>query len=230
MKALKTTSLILSLIFLFGLNINARNIEGSGNISKEQHSVKKFTKIDIGGAFEVEMRHGNECSLIVEADDNVHNYITSSVSNKTLTVKLSNSKVDRTNKLRLIITMPYLEEIKASGATNISAYNFTCNSLSLIVSDGAELDIYTNAKQIKGHILGISSVKLRGEANKMDISISGASTLHATDLKCKNGELQIIGAAEANVNICDNLKTDIQGAAKLNNISDCTCKHISMKE
>lgn len=228
MKTLKTATLIISLLFLFGLNINAKSVEGNGTFSKELHVTKKFSKINIGGAFEVKIVQGDKYRLIVEADENIQKYIISSVVSGTLSVKLKESKVKRTNKLRLLIVMPKLKDITAFGAAKITATGFDCNTLTITTADGAKVNIDANTKTLIGNISGVSTVNLKGKNDKLIINANGNSKINAEELECKDGEITVCGATEISVNINDTLTTNIKEAAKFNNISETVSTSLSL--
>jgi len=220
MKTTKLTTIILLSMLLLSVVSRANGVEESGTIVKKPHNVEAFTKINIGGAFNVTITEAENCTLTVEADENIQQYIVSSISNNTLTVKLKGAKLKKIKTLSLHITLPKLEKIKASGAADIKATGFTCEKLSLISSGAAELKVSAIATIIKANSSGASELTIKGSTNQMVATISGASEFNAEELECKIAEFQISGAAEATVNVTDNLVADISGAGEFENISE----------
>lgn len=245
MKTLKVSTIALSFLLFISFAAIAQTIKGSGNVTKEKHEVEAFSKIKIGGAFDVIITKGNTNSLTVETDDNIQERVISSVSNNTLTVKLKDNKIKNIERLRLYITMPNIEEIEASGASEIKAANFNCKDLTIDISGASEvdlnnfkcsildieasgaseLDLDIKCTSLKGKISGASEIDIKGSTDKMTLSLSGASSFDAKEFKCENAEIKASGASDAEVNVNNTISAHISGAADCSNVGNAKiCK------
>jgi hypothetical protein len=70
-----------------------------------------------------------------------------------------------------------------------------------------------NVNEIHFNLTGASQLRLQGEGQLLDGSISGASILTAFDFATKNANLIVSGASNGKVNVADELKASVSGAS-----------------
>src|SRR5215210_2361654 len=119
MKRIALFLSLLALLALGGCHFDSfHRTTGSGTMKLEKRNVPAFTAVDISGAYDVEIVVQKEQSLEIEGDDNLLPLITTEVKGGLLDI--SNSKSFSTkNKLRLRISVPSLDAISSSGASDI---------------------------------------------------------------------------------------------------------------
>jgi len=112
MKAIKKTGLILLLTGLIAVMPSAmfafeKNITGNGIVEKQTRKVSSFNALDISSAFDIFLTQGNEESLVIEADENIMEYIITEVRGGTLRIY-----IDEHRNIRNVKTMKvYLNSI-----------------------------------------------------------------------------------------------------------------------
>jgi hypothetical protein len=192
-------TLTIGLIFSAGcgsIEINkVTGIKGSGTSKTEQRNVTGFKEIEAGGAVNLEVDAGNEFSVSVEADDNLLQYIKTEVSGNTLKI-YSEGKISPTAKLNIKISMPSLEGLDVSGASEAKIVNARADSLELKAS-------------------GASEVNIVGETNELTAEASGASEINAENLRTESAVVNASGASSAIVSAADNLEVEASGASKI---------------
>jgi hypothetical protein len=162
----------------------------------EKRTVPAFTAVDISGAYDVEIVVQKEQSLEIEGDDNLLPLIKTEVSNGVLSI--NNEKSFSTKqKLRVRISVPDLDGVSTSGASDIVASN--------IKND----DFNINAS-------GAGTIQVSGETTKLNIDISGAGEVDAKDLHAQNVSIDSSGAAEADVYASEELHIHVSGAGNVN--------------
>ena len=166
--------------------------KGSGNIKTENREVSGFKKLDVSGAFEVEIVAQKDFSLEVEADDNLLPLIKTEVSGETLVIKTEKS-IKSGNPLKIRISAPDINDIDLSGASKVNLTNLNNDALKLDSS-------------------GASKIKLDGTTKNFDVEMSGASRLDAENLKAENVSVDSSGASQLNVFASNELKADLSGA------------------
>jgi hypothetical protein len=170
-------------------------IKGSGTSKTEQRNVTGFSEIEAGGAVNLEVETGREFSVSVEADDNLLQYIKTEVSGNTLKI-YSEGKISPTAKLNVKISMPALEGLDVSGASDAKIMNVKADSLELKASGASEIDIL-------------------GEANELKAEASGASEINAENLRVQSAVVDASGASSAIVSAIDKLEVEASGASKI---------------
>ncbi len=192
-------ALIIGLIFStncrFGGMKNFTGIQGSGVSKTETRSLKGFSKIDAGGAMNVEVTVQKDFSVEVQADDNLLANIKTEVDGDTLKI-FSEDKISSKTRVNVKISMPELEGLDISGASSGNVSNVKAESLDLKAS-------------------GASKIKIEGTTDDLDINASGASSIDAENLKAGNVEVDASGASNATVSANDDLDVSASGASKI---------------
>lgn len=170
-------------------------VEGSGNVITQKREVSGFTKIEAGGAFQVEVVAGQDFGLEIQADDNLVPLIQTKVDGSTL--KLDTQKRYSTrNRVKVKITAPEINEIHVSGATRFNVSGIENQKMFVDIS-------------------GASRVELNGMAEVLNVEMGGASKLDASNFKSAKVKVDGGGASSAKVNVSAELDVDLGGASRL---------------
>jgi hypothetical protein len=189
---------------------------GSGNLETEEYAFADFTEVEIGSAFEFEIKQSSSYNVSVTADDNVMDYVQVSQVGQTLTIRLGTVTWLGPVTLKASVAMPQLLGLTASGATRgtVSGFSSTEN-LSVGVSGASRVTGDITAGNVDFGISGASSIQLEGSANNMDATASGASHLNLDDFIVNNADVNLSGASSGTVNLSGRLDADLSGASRL---------------
>jgi putative autotransporter adhesin-like protein len=168
-------------------------IKGSGTPKTETRTVTPFTAIRLtehAGRLEIE-RTGSE-SLSVTADDNLVGKFTSEVKNGTLYLSLAKGNTLNGKRPLYKITVNDLRAIDVEGAASLEATKLDGDALSISIE-------------------GAAAGNVAGRADELTISLAGAGTFNAADLKAKRGKVSVAGAGVVTVNVSDELEANVDG-------------------
>jgi hypothetical protein len=199
---MKRTILFLSLtlLVLSGCHHKFGQATGSGTMKLEKRAVPSFRAVDISGAYNVEIVVQKEPSLEIEGDDNLLPLVTTDVHDGVL--EISNSKSYSTkHEMNLRISVPSLDAISSSGASDIA--------ISGVTSDGFSIDVS-----------GAGHLQVSGEAKSLEIKQSGAGDVDAKDLHAAKVNVHSSGAASADVYASEELRASVSGAGNVNYYGD----------
>jgi len=189
-------ALSVGIIFAAGCNYgNLVGIQGSGNIKSEKRNVSDFTEVKAGGAISLEITAQKDFSVEVEADDNLLSQIKTEVSGDTLKIT-TQDRISPRNKIRVKISMPALNGLDISGASEAVVTNVKTDSLKLEAS-------------------GASSIKIAGEANSLESNASGASKIDAENLNVEDANVEASGASTSIISATNELQADASGASTI---------------
>ncbi len=183
-----------------GINNFGEGVTGSGTSKTEQRNVTGFRAIEASGAVNLEVDAQKDFSVTVEADDNLLQYIKTEVSGDTLKI-YSEGKISPTTKFNVKISMPALEGLDVSGASDAKIVNVKADSLELKAS-------------------GASDVIINGEAKELKANASGASEINAENLRAENADVDASGASSATVSATNELNVEASGASKISYTGD----------
>jgi hypothetical protein len=218
-------SVIIAVLILRGL---PGGLVGSGNLETEQYAFTNFTEVEIGSAFEFEIKQSSSYSINVTADDNVMDYVQVSKDGQTLTIRLRRFISIGPVTLRASVTLPQLHGLTASGASRGTVSNFSSNEdLDITVSGASRVTGDVTAGNVEFGISGASTIQLEGSANDIDANVSGASHFNLEAFTVNNADVNFSGASSGTVNLNGRLDANLSGASRLWYIGEPTMGDIN---
>jgi len=202
---------------------------GSGNLETKEYAFTNFTEVEIGSAFEFEIKQSSSYSINVTTDDNVMDYVQVSQDGQTLTIRLRRFISIGPVTLRASVTMPQLHGLTASGASHGTVSDFSSTEdLDITVSGASRLTGDITAGNVEFGISGASTIQLEGSANDIDANVSGASHFNLDDFTVNNADVNFSGASSGTVNLNGRLDANLSGASTLWYIGEPTMGDIDI--
>lgn len=193
-----------------------KTVYGNHNVVKKERSVGSFTGIRVGTAIDVYLTQGDKMSLVVEADENLHEYIVTEVKDDVLHIYFDANVRDAEMK-RVYVTMKEINSVSTSsagdilGETPIKTDNFRVSASS---AGDIKLEVY--AKDIEADASSSGDITLIGEAETLKADLSSAGDLNAYDLKVKEADLSVSSAGDADIFVTERLKARASSAGDVN--------------
>jgi hypothetical protein len=214
-------------------------VKGNGDIEEEERSVTSFDSIALTGIGTVYIEKGEDEELIIEAEENLMEYIETSVRNDTLTIGIENGITLRpTEPIIYYLTVVNLNSVDISGASDVNVDIIDSEEFSIKISgagdfaiDQLESDEVTigisgagnvnidslYAENIDVNISGVGNLDIDdGEIDSQDISISGTGDYDAEDVESNEVEISLSGLGSATVYVIEELDVHISGAGSVN--------------
>lgn len=206
-------TIIFATIFLSSCNDGA--ISGNGILAYHYQELDTFHSVNINGMFEVLIKQGDSYKLEIETDSNLIRTISGKVENQEL--KVSQSKIIlKSEKLKLIITSPYVDNLEIQGAVEIKSDSLlSWPRTNLNVTGAANVSLSIDGQEFIAYISGGSKIKLNGNVQHFELTLTGAGQINAEDFNVKTCNVNISGIGKANLNTSDSLHVAISGAGKV---------------
>lgn len=181
---------------------------------KETRDVGSFSKIYIGGAFNVYLSQGNDYEVVIDAPSNDIDDIITEVSGGKLQIKTR--KGSRNVEGDIYITFKDLSEIHSAGASIVESRTvIKSNNFEVRSSGAGEMSLDLDVDDIDISSSGASTLTLSGKAGNQDISLSGAGSIRAYDLEGKSAEVTASGAGDIRINVTGTLNVRSSGASSV---------------
>ena len=178
--------------------------QGSTNVTKESRDVTGFEEVELMGVGRLSIEQTGSESLSVEAQEDVLPKLkTEVVDNRLIIGPKPDTAIHTTEPVNYELTVKNLNALEVSGSANVEAEGVSTDSLAVTIS-------------------GTGNVKTGGEADKQEVSISGAGDYRAGELESKAVEIDVGGAGSAIVNASENLNARISGVGSVEYIGDPT--------
>jgi putative autotransporter adhesin-like protein len=187
-------------------------INGEGETITEELALSDFSKIKLKVSADVYVTQGDFQKVEVKGQQNIIHQLDLDVNGETWEIEFDDC-VRNYNDLKIYITIPEIKELNISGSGMIYGENdFAVGDLRLRISGSGDIDLIVDANDIDSKISGSGKIKLGGTTNRFKLAISGSGDYRTFDLGSEDGEIEISGSGDAEVNVSDELDIDISGS------------------
>lgn len=158
-------------------------IKGSGNITTETRAVNQdFKNIEVSQGIRVIVEQSDNKSIKVEADDNLQQYISTTIENGVLKIE-ANESYSTTKTPIVNVKMPVINGLTASSGSNITnSGTLITESINAKSSSGSSINISVEADAAKLESSSGSTIEANGKALKLETNSSSGSTIDAENL------------------------------------------------
>lgn len=203
-------------IVLLTTSLQAQKWNKDVKTSKEDRTVKSFTKVSLSGGIDLTIEQGNSKTISVEASDNAMEYLVTEVKNGTLKIYFDKN-IRRVKKAHVFISVDDLEKISASGGSDIeSKGKLKFDKLAIHSSGGSDIELELEVRHLDCHTSGGSDVDLDGSAETLDLHASGGSDFKGFNFKTKEAKVSASGGSDSNVYASESIEVRASGASDVN--------------
>lgn len=176
-----------------------------------------FKHLDIGNAFYVTVRQGNQYSVevIAEKERDLED-VEIKVDGNTLNVGFEDIFLSNRENVYLYITMPTLQDVDLSGAVQAKIIGFeNLNKFNIAMSGASRAAIAVEAEKVTVDASGASRLDIRGKADEVDFDVNGASRISAQNMQINKANAEASGASRISFGRVNSLNSDTSGASKI---------------
>lgn len=190
---------------------------GSGKVVDHEVEATGFTKVEAGGAFQIEIRQSESYNVVIRVDDNLVEGLDVYVSGGTLHIGFrSGFWVTNATRMEAEITMPELTGVDLSGASRGTITGFkSTKDFSADVSGASSLTGDLESGDVSLNVSGASSVDLAGSGGDLTAESSGASHIDLEDFPVQDASVEVSGASSATVAPSGRIDVEASGASHL---------------
>lgn len=201
--------------WVFRSKFQGSTIKGNGHIQQTERDLSDFERVKISGNFEVILKQGNHHEVEIEADDNLHALILTEIENNTLYVS-SENRLKGSDDITITITAPEYRRIRISGTVDLETEGLIeSEELEVDLSGAGEANMHIEAEDLRVNMSGAGALDLDGEAERARYNISGAGQIEAFNLETETLEVEMSGAADAEVYASESLSVHVSGAGSI---------------
>lgn len=218
-----------------------RNASSLSAEQVEERDVAPLSNIRVGGAIKARVYYSQNSRVVIRSNSPERmRGLRIDSRGKTLALSEQHSMRD-TGRSYLVVEVytDRLEELRAEQASSIELLDsFESRSLSILGSDGAQIvldrlaelnqlslklrggsvleaNVPLRAKRLEVEGVGGTILRLRGNAERLELELSGASTLEGSRLQVDKADIKLEGSALAKVEVSSALSYKLSGASRL---------------
>ena len=170
--------------------------EGSGVAATQAREVAAFQSIDLAGSNNVMIRVGEKQSVVVKADDNLLDRVTTEVRSGTLVIANTPGSFTTKSPMGVEIGLPAVDALTLSGSGNI-------------VVTGVE------AERLAVHLPGSGTLAGDGTATRLDVTVDGSGTVQLTRLVASDVRADVSGSGSIFVTATKRLDASVSGSGAI---------------
>lgn len=191
-------------------------IKGSENLITETRILDDFYSVHISTAGKVYITYGTKQQVSVTVNDNVLEYITTTVNNGKLVIGVKRGVQLSNFNLTVNLTMTDLEELSSSSAGSIEGKNkFKADYVSLVLSSAGSIRLELEAEQLYSSLSSAGSLFLSGSVVDHRAVLSSAGNLYSFELITDTSTITLSSAGNASVYVSRLLNVIISSIGSL---------------
>lgn len=201
-------------ISIFGLLL----FVAATSVIGQTKELESFSRLDVESIFDVFLTEGNQESIRLEMEGYDESDIIVEVRGSTLHLEMrgNNYKQNRNRYVRAYVTFKQLEEITASGSSDVIVENdqtIKGKYFDLRLSGASDFQGDFEVENLKVTLSGSSDAVMSGTSEELDLRASGSSDYLGYKLKCETAYVDVSGASDAEVYVTGRLEAKATGAS-----------------
>ncbi len=185
------------------------------NDASEKRELRDFTSISTELAADIYIRQADTFSFVAEASEEALERMETRVKDGKLWISKPTSwKVwNELEKIRIYITVPFLDDLLFAGAGNVYLKGHWTGSKMRIKLEGAynltALDVAI--EDLKVQLDGVGNIDIGGKAPKAQLTLNGTGSIDAYDLTIQNARCAVNGVGRLECHVVEELVADVSG-------------------
>lgn len=195
-----------------------KSIKGTGNETTTTVNTSDYDEVKVVGSMDVTLVKGDEGTIKLTTDENLHEYIKITSENKVLTIAIKNNIGWLKTKKGINVEVPFrdLTAITLTGSGDIVGKDtIEAEDLEINITGSGDVNLDVNATRVDAKLTGSGDGVLKGETTYFEVKVSGSGDFDATRLKSENTEAFVSGSGEASVYASKTLKARVNGSGDI---------------
>jgi putative autotransporter adhesin-like protein len=177
-------------------NSTTSTTDGSGVPATQARDVAAFTSVELAGSNNVVIRAGEKPSVVVRADDNLLDRVTTEVQSGKLVIANTPGTLTTKSPMSVAVNVPTLSALTLTGSGNI-------------VVNGIETE------SLKVTLPGSGTLTASGTATRLDIAVSGSGMVQFTQLVANDVRAVVSGSGSIFVTATNSLDASVSGSGAI---------------
>ena len=193
-----------------------RTVYGNNQVVKKERDAGNFSGLRVSSGIDVYLKQTDDESIVVEADENLHEYIQTEIRDGILNV-YTEANIREAEMKRVYVTMRDINSLKTTSAGDIIGETpVKTEKLELSASSAGDIKLEVYAKEIEANISSSGDVTLTGEVDILDATLSSAGDLNAFGLEVREADVSASSAGDADISVSERLSARASSAGDIN--------------
>lgn len=179
----------------WGGSSSSSAIRGSGIAATQTREVRAFSAVDLAGGNNVTVRVGGRQSVVVHADDNLIDLVTTSVHGGSLTIG-ARGNFSTKGPLSVEVTVPSLDAVRLSGSGAVTVEG-------------------VRAERFAVDVPGSGLVRVTGTTGRLDATLAGSGDVQLQELVARDVTAVVSGSGRLQVRATRSLDATVSGTGAI---------------
>lgn len=159
-------------------------IDGNGDITSESRDVNGFSRLEVDGSFDVFITQGNNTSVMIEADENLMDYILTKTNDGKLEISTRRDRCFNTShQVSVYVTTPDLTDIRLFGSGNVECEHLATSDIYLEVGGSGSIYLdYVTADHADANVEGSGYIECFADAATADLKVEGSGEIRMSGI------------------------------------------------
>lgn len=194
---------VLSMLMLscnFSMNFGP-GVKGNDNVVTEERTLEgDFDEIKVSNGLDVYLTQDTNEGIRIEADENLHDIIMTSVENNILSI-YTTENINYAASRKVMVSFDAISKIKATSGSDVYSTNtIKADALELSTTSGSDMELDIDVTSVTCDSSSGSDLKLTGKAEYLVAEASSGSDIKAGSLITKTSEVRASSGADITVN------------------------------
>jgi len=178
---------VLMIMSLLSCDVMGEKVTGNGNVNTKTHAVEPFSRLKIETVCKVEITQSDKEEVIVEADENLHDYIEIQQNGDQLKVRTRENVSFRSfEKLIIRIHVKAINDLNIASVGNVICTNeLVADDLNVRVSSVGNTELKLNVGSTECKFSTVGRLLIEGAADKAVVKNSSVGGVNMEEFQAK---------------------------------------------
>jgi len=234
---------MLACVAITNINLGSETVSGSGNVVEEERTLGNFSDVELSMQGTLHIVTGTERSFIIEAQENLMEYIQTDTQVNRLVIKTQQGyHLRNTQPIHFYLKTDHLNSVKTSSSGNVDIEDLSSDSFTVTTSSSGNISIGSlDSTTLKVEIsssgdVTISNIMaekitirisssgnleiLEGQVQQQTINISSSGEYQAQDLESSEADVTLTSSGTATIRVSDRLSGRLSSSGDIYYIGD----------
>jgi hypothetical protein len=175
---------------------SSSGVQGSGVAATQTRELASFSAVELAGSNVVTIRVGEKQSVVVRADDNLLDRVTTEVQSGNLVIGNTVGSFTTESPMSVEITIPSLDALTLTGSGVVAATGIETPSLTVTLS-------------------GSGALRASGTATQLDVTLGGSGDAQLEQLIASDARAVVSGSGRIVVTATQSLDASVPGIGSI---------------
>ncbi len=181
-------------------------VKGNGKVETVERNINAdFDAIKVSRGLDVYLTQSDDISIVVEADQNLHDIIMTEVENNVLRI-YAEENIHFASSKKVKVSFKDINKITSTSGSDVYSTNtIVTENLELKTTSGSDMELDIDVKVLECKSTSGSDLRLSGKADKIYAEATSGSDIKAGNLKSKSCDARASSGADITIYTSDEL-------------------------